>query len=179
MAAIGIGVGSAIGALLIAGAVGLFFFLRWRRKRGRTAPPPRPPVPPKDPTRASTYTNGVVPSVFELSEEASSPRMPKFAELKRDLTGRSRRRSGTIVTSRTSRTGISEELEMSGFLHSKAVELEAPSLLEPSIRSGREKTAVDRERGGANQMRESTPESVSSSSWTVMRKDGVVATPWL
>jgi len=82
-------------------------------------------------------------------------------------------------TSKTSRTGISEELEDTGYLHPKAAELEASSLFEPSIRSGSQRTA---EGGGRDRSRnrQSTPESVvSSSSWAVMRKDGVGATPWL
>ncbi|KAK0651516.1 hypothetical protein B0T16DRAFT_81008 [Cercophora newfieldiana] len=223
-AAIGIGVGSAVAALLLAGGIFLCVYLRWRKmKKGRRMPRPRPP--PKDPTCASTYTNGVVPSVFELSEDISnsSVRSSRRDVSKRDLMGRGR--TPTIATARTSRTGLSEELEDTGFgygpytkvddvyvgsgggggfLHPKAAELdynprltaelEAPvGGFEPSLRSVSQRTvdtSRERERDRSNSgsrarvvvggNRQSTPESVvSSSSWAVMRKDAVVATPWL
>ncbi|KAK4451783.1 hypothetical protein QBC34DRAFT_43032 [Podospora aff. communis PSN243] len=205
-AAIGIGVGSVVGLLLIAGTVFLCIWLRWRKmKKGRRVAPPRPP--PKDPTRASTYTNGVVPSVVELSEDISrnSIRSPRLDISKRDLIGRGR--TPTIATARTSRTVMSEELEDTGipygfkigdgggvgYLHPMAAELdsnpkfaaelEAPSEFEPSIRSvsQRRENPKKRERSkSGSRNRQSTPESVvSSSSWAVMRKDAVVATPWL
>ncbi|KAK0705166.1 hypothetical protein B0H67DRAFT_557830 [Lasiosphaeris hirsuta] len=86
--AVGIGVGSALAAVIISGTVGLFFFLRWRRKRHA-----RPPVPPKEPGidpsifggRASTYagtlrtmrtTTVTIPPAYELSDEVSTKAMP-------------------------------------------------------------------------------------------------------
>jgi hypothetical protein len=70
-AAIGIGVGSAIAAILLSGSIGLFFFLRWRRKRRG------PPVPPKEPV----FHRGVA-APYELSEELS-PRLPPPTKPKR------------------------------------------------------------------------------------------------
>ncbi|KAK0626929.1 hypothetical protein B0T14DRAFT_562793 [Immersiella caudata] len=204
--AVGIGVGSALGLLLIAGTIFLCIWLRWRKmKKGRRVPRPRPP--PKDLNRASTYTNGIVPSVFELSEDVSrdSIRSPRLDLSKRDLMGRGR--TPTIATTRTSRTAMSEELEDTGkpygfkhadgggvgYLHPKAAELDsnpkftaeldASSEFEPSIRSVSQKTVDSKRRErskSGSRNRQSTPESVvSSSSWAVMRKDAVVATPWL
>lgn len=66
-AAIGIAIGSAIAGILAVSIIGLFFFLRWRRKRRA------PPVPPKE---TSLYNNNRnIPNIprppYELSEEPS------------------------------------------------------------------------------------------------------------
>ncbi|EAQ83874.1 hypothetical protein CHGG_10278 [Chaetomium globosum CBS 148.51] len=150
-AAIGIGVGSAIAALLIAGAIGLFFFLRWRRKKRpssrRSSIPP--PVPPKE-LSASPLPYRTVPPPFELSNEAASPRPPSTSTSKRHLS-----MSPGFETAPT--LGVSRDSVVpAGYL---AVELEAPS--EASLR--------DR----------ASPES-ESSGWTDRQaRGGTMPMPWI
>ncbi|KAK5660896.1 hypothetical protein OQA88_12269 [Cercophora sp. LCS_1] len=209
-AAIGIGVGSALGALIIASAVGFFFFLRWRRKRAHAPPdvspnvPPAPPPapPPKDPgLRSSTYTTTTTNAftttpLYELSDDISTLRhgqhiTERGATTKRELTvttrgGRSRVGSiGTLRTMRTGRTDFTVESELEGtpvpahMFHPKAAELEAPGdfLNVSSGRTSRVTPSVgERDR---SRDRGSTPGSESSNTWSIMRKEGVVATPWL
>ncbi|KAL2149526.1 hypothetical protein VTH82DRAFT_8177 [Thermothelomyces myriococcoides] len=88
--AIGIGLGSAAAALLIAGAIGLFFFLRWRRKKRakKAMLDIPPPVPPKDKYQSSTLSSSpyrTVPPPYELSEESASPRRHSMPISKRHL----------------------------------------------------------------------------------------------
>lgn len=184
--AVGIGVGSAVGALLIAGSIFLCVYLRWRKmKKGRRVPPPRPLS--MDPTHASIYTNGFA-SAFQLSEDITKS---SAHSLRGDIPNPmlpERGRPVTIATTRTSRMIRTEELEDTVYLHPKAAELEynpraaeldGSSFSERSSRSVSPRTVDSRRRNNlAN--RQLTPGSAaSSSSWTVMRKDAVVATPWL
>jgi hypothetical protein len=152
-AVIGIGVGSAVAALLLAGAIGLFFFLRWRRKRRLKENPPSspPPVPPKE-LSASPIPYRTVPPPYELSEE-TSPRAPSMTFSKRHLSMSPI--PGWTPTAGRGGRGDSDVLGA----HYEAVELEAPS--EPSLR--------DR----------ASPES-ESSGWTDRQaRGGTMPTPWI
>ena len=152
-AAVGIGVGSAIAALLIAGAIGLFFFLRWRRKRkaSRRSSDIPPPVPPKE-LSASPLPYRTVPPPFELSNEtAASPRRPSTFIPKRH-------HSMSPGFETTPTPGASRDSVVpAGYL---AVELEAPS--EASLR--------DR----------ASPGSESSGGWTDRQARGAtMPMPWI
>lgn len=151
-AAIGIGVGSAIAALLIAGAIGLFFFLRWRRKRkaSRRNSDIPPPVPPKE-LSASPLPYRTVPPPFELSNEAAAlPRRPSTSISKRHLSMSPR--FGMTPTSGASRDSVVAGAYL-------AVELEAPS--EASLR--------DRASPGSE-----------SSGWTDRQaRGGTMPMPWI
>ncbi|KAK3293327.1 uncharacterized protein B0H64DRAFT_210423 [Chaetomium fimeti] len=149
-AAIGIGVGSAIAALLIAGAIGLFFFLRWRRKsRSRKRSSIPPPVPPKE-LSASPLPYRAVPPPFELSNEAASPRRPSTSISKRHL-------SMSPAFETTPTMGVSRDSVVPAGC--QVVELEAPS--EASLR--------DR----------ASPES-ESSGWTDRQARGAtMPMPWI
>ncbi|KAH6847970.1 hypothetical protein B0I37DRAFT_154932 [Chaetomium sp. MPI-CAGE-AT-0009] len=151
-AAIGIGVGSALAALLIAGTIGLFFFLRWRRKgRSREISSIEdipPPVPPKE-LSASPLPYRAVPPPFELSNEAAAPRRSSTSISKRHL-------SMSPAFETTPTLGVSRDSVVpTGYL---AVELEAS---EASLR--------DR----------ASPES-ESSGWTDRQaRGGTMPMPWI
>lgn len=100
--------------------------------------------------------------------------------------GRSRVGSiGTLRTMKTGRTDMTVESELEGtpvpmhLFHPKAAELEAPGEFlsvkderTSRVPAGGAERDASRERG-------STPGSESSNTWSIMRKEGVVATPWL
>lgn len=155
-AAIGIGVGSAVAALLLAGAIGLFFFLRWRRKKRSKSldkpPPPSspPPVPPKE-LPGSPVPYRTVPPPYELSDTAS-PRQHSISISKRHLS----MSPAPGWTPASARGGRGDSEVLAGY---HAVELEAPS--EASLR--------DR----------ASPES-ESSGWTDRQaRGGTMPMPWI
>ncbi|KAK4155256.1 hypothetical protein C8A00DRAFT_31968 [Chaetomidium leptoderma] len=149
-AVIGIGVGSAVAALLIAGVIALFFFLRWRRKRRSKRPSSSspPPVPPKEFSGSPAPDRTAAPR-YELSDEAS-PRQPSIFS-KRHLS-----MSPVPGWTPTVRGGRGDSGVPAGY---QAVELEAPS--EASLR--------DR----------TSPES-ESSGWTDRQARGAtMPMPWI
>ncbi|KAL2016514.1 hypothetical protein VTK56DRAFT_3442 [Thermocarpiscus australiensis] len=88
-AAIGIGVGSAVAALILAGLLGLFFFLRWRRKKGSSSSlSSPPPVPPKELPATPVPYRTVTPP-YELSEDVSPRRAHSVSASKRHLSAAS------------------------------------------------------------------------------------------
>ncbi|KAL2179965.1 uncharacterized protein P884DRAFT_275548 [Thermothelomyces heterothallicus CBS 202.75] len=155
-AAIGIGLGSAAAALLLAGAIGLFFFLRWRRKKGLKKAPSDipPPVPPKDkfpPSSSSTFPHRTVPPPYELSEEAASPRRRSMSISKQRLSF-----SPATGTAPTTLGGLRDSGVLAG---QEAAELEVPGTM----------TVRDR----------ATPES-ERSEWTDRHaRAGNMAMPWI
>ncbi len=154
-AAIGIGVGSAVAALLLASVGCFFFFLRRRRKKKRAKPAKQPaqppPVPPKE-LPATPVPRHTVPLRYELPDQPPS-RRPSMSTSKRHMSMTPQ--LGRTPTMRGER-GDSDVL--AGYY--LAVELEAPS--EVSFR--------DR----------STPESASSGGWTDRQMRGAtMPTPWI
>lgn len=155
--AIGIGLGSAAAALLIAGAIGLFFFLRWRRKKRakKAMLDIPPPVPPKDKYQSSTLSSSpyrTVPPPYELSEESASPRRHSMPISKRHLSFSPA--TGTPPT--TTLGGLRDSGVVAG---QEAAELEVPG------------TTVVRDRR--------TPES-ERSAWTDRYpRTGNMTMPWI
>lgn len=151
--AVGIGIGSALGAVVLASVIGLFFFLRWRRKRKAKR---GPTVPPKDLNRGSTYrgstytrnTDIVLSPPFELSEDVSfrylQPQTPDPHESTKPSPTLAPVRRSTAETWRTARTvrTTASELEdtASFFPHAAELEVPTPELEAPmddSIRSAK------------------------------------------
>ncbi|KAL2139561.1 hypothetical protein VTI28DRAFT_5042 [Corynascus sepedonium] len=152
-AAIGIGVGSAVAGLLLAGIIGLFFFLRWRREKrlnkASTDDIP-PPVPPKD-LSSSPFSYRTVPPPYELSEEAASPRRLSMSISKRHLC--------ISPALRTAPATLERARDGGALAGHEAVELEVPS------------AASLRDRA--------TPES-ESSAWTDRHAGkGSMTMPWI
>lgn len=151
--AIGIGVGSAVAALLAAGTIGLLCFLRRRRrKRRKEEEPPSqpPPLPPKE-LAATPVSYRAVPPPYELSEDAS-PRRTSMPASKRHL---------SVASSSGKRSPLSGPGRESGALGYKPVELAAELPSESSLR--------DR----------ASPES-ESSGWTDRQaRGGTMPMPWI
>ncbi|KAK4144118.1 uncharacterized protein C8A04DRAFT_11845 [Dichotomopilus funicola] len=172
-AIVGIAIGSAVAGLLIAGAISLFFFLRWRRKHRLEKQDTQwpsftpPPVPPKEPMFSSSSAASLPKKLrhesaaaawrFELSEEAASPRRPSMAHSKKDLATRSP--AFTVSQSyamSSSLMGTRESLVPAGY---DVVELEAPN------------EAVERDRA--------TPAS-EANGWADRQPKGATAQmPWI
>ncbi|KAL2135613.1 hypothetical protein VTI74DRAFT_7760 [Chaetomium olivicolor] len=181
-AAIGIGVGSAVAALLIAGAIGLFCFLRQRRRRKTRSPDHHqlqeketvqqqqqhessdstpPSVPPKElstsPFPSSHYRSGskaeVASALYELPEE-TSPRPPSMAALL--VSTRHMSMSPSFGGGRRTPGGAAA----GGY--SDAVELDASEATSVSLR--------DR----------ASPNESEASMWTERQaRGGIVTTPWI
>lgn len=111
-AVIGIGIGSAVAALVVVSLIGLLFFIHWRRKKKPLPAAPHtdaPPVPPKEWAGSPVPYRAVSP-LYELPEEASPQRPSTTFSSKRDMApspgsaasllfmrGKGRRESGVLA----------------------------------------------------------------------------------
>ncbi|KAK3315225.1 hypothetical protein B0H66DRAFT_606122 [Apodospora peruviana] len=148
-AAVGIGVGSAVAALLAVGIIGVFFFLRWRRKRRR------PPVPPKESSLYTRHTYQPQPQPrppYELSEESS----PRTNSRRQRLMSMSRRGQQSTRRAATAPPARPAELE---------------AAVPASDTSYRSKASLTDNR--------STPDSSNSGWTLRQQRGGVMPTPWI
>ncbi|KAH6621246.1 hypothetical protein B0J18DRAFT_411029 [Chaetomium sp. MPI-SDFR-AT-0129] len=204
-AIVGIAIGSAVAGLLIAGAISLFFFLRWRRKHRLEKQDTQwpsftpPPVPPKEPMFSSSSAASLPKKLrhesaaaawrFELSEEVASPRRPSMAHSKKDLATRSP--AFTVSQSyamSSSLMGTRESLVPAGY---DVVELEAPNeAVSVRTRGGgrenqRETGERDRDKGRRRETQmererdKATPAS-EANGWADRQPKGATAQmPWI
>jgi hypothetical protein len=152
-AAIGIGVGSAVAALVAVGLLALLFFLRRRRKRKPSfvPPPDAPPVPPKE-LAGSPVPYRAVPPTYELPEDAS-PRRPSTVFSSKRYMSASPASAGSLMR------GM--ERGESGVLGYRPVELEADMPSEASLRDRASPASDD-------------------SRWTDRQaRGGTMPTPWI